>query len=60
METGEDAIVKEEEEEGEKQPSCLNIEPKYEEFNQDFDFNYEKHKKFFDELFFNQSRLFKM
>ena len=43
-----------------KEPSALNIEPKYEDFNQDLNFDYVSKKNFFDELFFRQSRLFKM
>ncbi len=38
----------------------LNIEPKYEDFNQDLNFYYESKKDFFNELFFKQSKLFKM
>ena len=50
----------EEQEISKEEPSALNIEPKYEDFNQDLNFDYVSKKNFFDELFFRQSRLFKM
>jgi hypothetical protein len=44
----------------EQESTSLNIEPKYENFKQDLNFDYVSKKDFFDELFFKQSRLFKM
>ena len=44
----------------EKESASINIEPKYENFKQDLNFDFVSKKDFFDELFFKQSRLFKM
>ena len=44
----------------EEEEAIVNIEPKYDDFAQDLTFSYESKKEFFDELFFKQSRLFKM
>ncbi len=44
-----------------KQSECFeNIERNLEEFNEDLNFSYDTERKYFDEIYFRNSKLFKL
>ena len=58
--TGDEAETRQERDELDEEDEELRNAPKHDNFADDLSFDYEEHRRYFDELFFKNSKLFKM